>query len=183
MEGFPDRRDGIAPHDFSPVLTEEVRELEGFVRIRGLEPVQERDICPREIDDVDLRPDGEPFPDVAGVAVLEGEARQGRQLDGQAVVFAVPAVDQRWSHDGQLCAGGAQSLRRVDDRQIDQTVRRRVREGGELVLPVVRVDLVALELALRVVADQAGAAGVDEDRLLVVLGPTLDAIDDGLHRR
>lgn len=114
--------------------------------------------------------------------MLEGISSQSGQLDGQAFVFRVHAVDQRRRHDGHLC-GGAQPLPRLQDRQVNHAVRGSVGESGERVLLVIGVDLVALELALGVVAEETGAAGVNEDGVLVVLGPSLDALDDGLDRR
>lgn len=58
----------------------------------------------------------------------------------------------------------------------------RVWRGVEVLGPVVGVDLVALEGACRVVAQEAAAAGVDVDGLLSAFCTAGDAVDYGFDR-
>ena len=51
--------------------------------------VQEDEVCAREAQDVDVRFDRCAGAHVGGVAVFQGEAGEGWDLDGEAFVFGV----------------------------------------------------------------------------------------------
>lgn len=62
--------------------------------------VQDRDEAARQIADVDVRPNGFAGADVGGIAVLEGPAGEGGELNRETAVGC--AVDEGRDHDGDL---------------------------------------------------------------------------------
>lgn len=121
--------------------------------------MEQHDVRARQILNMDLRLDAQTVANMPGPPAHEGEARDRRQLDGQAAVALVPPVDLGRDDDGDfrvLCelfvaAGGAR------DGQVDEAVRLRFGQGVDDGGVGVGVDLVALEGAERAVVEERGA--------------------------
>lgn len=93
----------LLPRELAAVLAKEVRVRAQPRRILALlNHVQQHDVRARQVLDVDLRLDAQAVADVARPAAHEGEARDRRQLDGQAPVALVPPVDLGRDDDGDF---------------------------------------------------------------------------------
>lgn len=121
---------------------------------------EEDHVRPRQIQHMNVALHAQPGTDVARVAVLEREAGQRGDLDRQAAVRGVVAVDERGEHDCDAGARGEAALG-GNDGEVDLAVGR---VGGQRVdggRRGVGVDLGGREGAAGGVVEDGRAAGVD----------------------
>lgn len=97
--------------------------------------------------------------------MLECETGQSRDLDGQAFVLGVEAVDERWDHDGEL-GFLAELFLSADDGEVDLAVGSVIGERVNFGSFVIVVDVVCLGVvpASGKVCEEGSSRCVDEER-------------------
>ena len=113
--------------------------------------------------------------------MLHCESRHGGQLDRQPLGPAPHAVDKRWK-DNRDFGSRTQRSSRLEDGQVDLTVRRVVGQRVDVVGLIVGEDLASPKPALGVIAQLTRAARVDVHRGPAVAGAFLHAAEHGFHR-
>ena len=107
MQLLTDQRGDFTPRRlvFAGALAEVVRIVEELLRRGRFHVVEQDDIRSGEVVDVDAGFHGSALADVHGVAVLDGEACQGRDLDGETVVFWVDCTSSAFQHHCNMSYG------------------------------------------------------------------------------
>lgn len=146
--------------------------------------MEEDNVCLREVEDVDVGLDAEAFAYMCSVTVLQGKTRECGDLNCQALVGGVEAVDERRNHDRDLGLL-AEFLLSAHDCQVDFAVGSRVREGIDGSAVVVRPDGRTLNVVLvaAVVGEERSARGVDESCWKAFGSPCADTVKNGEHGR
>lgn len=131
MQRIPDSPNKIAPRVLLTVFAEKVGIVQNLVGIRLLQPVEQGDVGPGEVEHVYRRPHRLALAHLSRVAVFQREPGQRGELDAESSVFVVDSVDEWRDHDDHF-RFRTEILARPEDGEVDFTVGSRVRESVDV---------------------------------------------------